>query len=95
MRVILGYTEVKTIYHNFELLNLNSNLPDRSHLLYARYLQNQKFIPPTEQHYFEHTSTNIVPAEPSLLDGKGAFNIFPLSLTSDEMNRASSSSLGN
>jgi hypothetical protein len=94
MRCLLGNTEVRTVYQNFELLNLNTNMPDRSHILYSRYLQTQKFIPPGEQNYFEHTSTNTVPTEASTVLGKGVFNIFPLSLTSDEMDRTSSSSLG-
>jgi hypothetical protein len=94
MRCLLGNTEVRTIYQNFELLNLNINSPDRSHHLYTRYLQTQKFIPPGDVNYFEHSSTNNVPTEPSKTEGKGAFNVFALSLTSDELDRTSSSSLG-
>ena len=94
MRCLLGNTEVRTIYQNFELLNLHINSPDRSHLLYTRYLQTQRFIPPNEHKYFEHTSTNVLPTEPSKTDNKGAFNIFPLALTSDELDHSSSSSLG-
>jgi hypothetical protein len=94
MRCLLGNTEVRTIYQNFELLNLHTNAPDRSHLLYTHYLQNQKFLPPHETNYFEHTCSNLVPPEPSKTEGKGTFNIFPLSLTSDEMDHSSSSSLG-
>ena len=94
MSCILGNTEVKTVYQNFELLNLHLNSPDRSHLLYMRYLQANRFIPPNEMNYFEHTCTNSVPVQPSKTEGKGAFNVFPLALTSDEMDRSSSSSLG-
>ncbi len=94
MRCFLGNTEARTIFQNFELLNLHVNLPDRSHLLYTRYLQTQRFIPPGEQNYFEHMATNVLPTEASKTEGKGAFNIFPLSLTSDELDRTSSSSLG-
>lgn len=94
MRILLGNTEARTIFQNFELLNLNTNLPDRSHHLYTRYLQTEHFIPPAENNYFEHMADNNIPTEPSKTDGKGAFNIFALSLTTDEMNRSSSSSLG-
>lgn len=94
MRCLLGNTESRTIYQNFELMNLNTNAPDRSHTLYNRYLQTAHFIPPGDNTYFEHLSTNIVPNEASKTQGKGAFNVFALSLTSDEINKTSSSSLG-
>jgi hypothetical protein len=94
MKILLGNTEARTIYQNFELLNLNSNAPDRTHELYTKYLQSHRFIPPGEKNYFEHTCHNNVPVTSSTTDDKGAFNIFPLSLTSDEMDRTSSSSLG-
>ncbi len=94
MRILLGNTEARTIYQNFELLNLHSNAPDRSHILYTTYLQNNRFIPPGEKNYFEHTCTNNVPDAPSTTTGKGSFNVFPISLTSEEMDRSSSSSLG-
>ena len=94
LRVLLGNTEVKTVYQNFELLNLHVNYPDRSHLLYQKYLQTNRFIPPMENNYWEHACTNIVPTEPSKTEGKGAFNIFPVALTSDEMDHSKSSSLG-
>jgi hypothetical protein len=94
MRILLGNTEIRTIYQNFELLNLHLNSPDRSHLQYVEYLKQQRFIPPAETHYFEHTATNVLPDAPSTTTGKGSFNIFPVSLTGEEINRSNSSSLG-
>ncbi len=43
MACLLGHTESRTVFNNFELENLNSNAMDHTHLLYERYLQNNFF----------------------------------------------------
>jgi hypothetical protein len=92
---VLGNSETKTLYRNFELLNLHTNAVDHTHQLYTRYLQYNQFIPPNEVNYFEHMSTINLPADPpSTTSNKGAFNVFPLALTSDELNKSTSSALG-
>jgi hypothetical protein len=83
------------LYNNFELLNLNTNTADYTHQLYTRYLQYHKFIPPNDINYFEHLSTRDLPTDPpSTTANKGSCNIFPLSLTSEELNKSTSSALG-
>jgi hypothetical protein len=97
MTCLLGNTETRTVYRNFELNNLNVNLGDRSHMLYASYLSYNRFLPPEESRYFAHLATNTLAAAPGNADNeKGAFNIFPLSLTTGEMQQSKSvsSSLG-
>ena len=97
MTCLLGNTETRTVYRNFELNNLNVNLGDRSHMLYASYLSYNRFLPPEESRYFAHLATNTLAAAPGNADNeKGAFNIFPLSLTTSEMQQSKSvsSSLG-
>jgi hypothetical protein len=74
------HTEVRTVYRNFDLANLNVNLADRTHMLYNRCLCYNRFLPPSEKNYFAHLATNTLAAAPgSPDDEKGAFNIFPLS----------------
>ena len=95
LRCILGNSEAKTVYQNFELLNLNTNAFDYSHQLYTRYLQYNRFIPPQDTAYFEHMAYNTLPTDPpSTTANKGLVNIFPLSLTSEELNKSTSSALG-
>jgi hypothetical protein len=95
MTCLLGNTEARTVYRNFDLANLNVNLSDRTHMLYNRYLCYNRFVPPDEKHYFAHLTNNTLAAAPgSTDDEKGAFNIFPMSLTSEEMNKSTSSALG-
>ena len=92
---LLGNTEARTVYRNFDLTNLNVNLGDRTHMLYNRYLCYNRFVPPDEKRYFAHLATNTLAAAPgSTDDEKGAFNIFPMSLTTEEMNKSTSSALG-
>ena len=46
MTVLVGNTEKRQVYKNFELSNLHQNLPDFSHANYEYYLENNYFIPP-------------------------------------------------
>jgi hypothetical protein len=96
MTCLLGNTDSRTVFNNFELENLNTNNMDYSHLLYEKYLQNNYFIPPGERNYFEHNKNNIIPAHPPSTDlEKGLFNVFPISLQSDVIqSKKSSSTLG-
>jgi hypothetical protein len=95
MTCLLGNTETRTVYRNFELSNLNVNLSDRTHMLYNRYLCYNHFLPPDEKRYFAHMTTNTLAATPGSTDEeKGAFNIFPMSLTTEEMSKSTSSALG-
>lgn len=92
---LLGNTETRTVYRNFELLNLNVNLGDRSHMLYNRYLCYNRFLPPDEKRYWAHLTTNTLAAPPGNVENeKGAFNIFPISLTTEELSKSTSSALG-
>jgi hypothetical protein len=95
MVCLMGNTEQRKIYRNFEHLNLNLNKADQTHQLYTRYLKNNQFIPPGENGYFAHIANSQLVADPGSTDtGKGAFNIFPLSLTSEELNKTTSQSIG-
>lgn len=95
MTCLLGNTETRTVYQNFELSNLERNMSDRSHMLYNRYLCYNRFLPPNETNYWAHMITNKLAVAPGNEDDdKGAFNIFPLSLATEEINKSSSSSLG-
>jgi len=58
MTCLLGNTEARTVYRNFDLANLNVNLADRTHMLYNRYLCYNRFLPPGEKNYFAHLATN-------------------------------------
>jgi hypothetical protein len=76
MTCLLGNTEARTVYRNFDLANLNVNLGDRTHMIYNRYLAYNRFLPPDEKRYFAHLATNTLAAAPgSTDDEKGAFNI--------------------
>ncbi len=46
MTVLVGNTEKRVVYKNFELNNLHQNSPDFSHTTYEYYLENNYFIPP-------------------------------------------------
>jgi hypothetical protein len=97
MVCLLGNTESRTVYHNFHLGNLNSDTMDPTHLQYQRYLENQFFVPPGDNRFFfSHYVNNTIPAAPNFRNNKGRFNVFPLSLVSDSLHRAtaSNSSLG-
>jgi hypothetical protein len=52
MTCLLGNTEARTVYRNFDLANLNVNLADRTHMLYNRCLCYNRFLPPGEKNYF-------------------------------------------
>ena len=94
MACLLGHTESRTVFNNFELENLNTNAMDHTHLLYERYLQNNFFIPYGEKNYFEHMRKITLPDDPpSTVIEKGLFNIFPLSLESDSI-QSKGTSLG-
>jgi hypothetical protein len=96
MQALLNNTESRTTYNNFKLDNLNTNTMDYSHLNYEKYLQNNYFLPLGERKYFDHTRNNIVPIAPVNDVGKGLFNVFPLSLESEQLNpkNYATSSLG-
>jgi hypothetical protein len=87
MTALMGNTESRSIYKNFNLANLNSNNLDYTHYMYQKYLQYNKFIPPGEKKYFDHTMYNNVPAVPLTTESKGLFNIFPLDLDSLEISQ--------
>jgi len=96
MTCLLGNTETRTVFRNFELNNLHINQSDRSHTLYNRYLCYNRFLPPEETRYFAHLATNTLAPDPGNTGTqKGAFNVFPLNLATDELRKATSSSLGN
>jgi hypothetical protein len=80
MTALMGNTEARVIYKNFQLLNLNSNALDYSHYMYQKYLQYNYFVPPGNTKYFIHLQNNVVPNEPATTDSKGLFNLFPLDL---------------
>jgi hypothetical protein len=96
MTVLLGNTESRIVYKNFNLENLNSNELDQSHFIYQKYLQYNRFVPQYEKNYFAHTALNKKPSIPSTTDNKGMFNIFPLDLMSisDEFKKPTTN-LGN
>jgi hypothetical protein len=95
MTCVLGNSEIRSVYHNFELNNLNNNSHDRTHMLYMQYLKYNRFLPPDECNYFAHMTSNTLPDAPGVTTlQKGAVNLFPLDLSSDELNKTSSSALG-
>ena len=96
MQALLSNTESRTVYNNFKLENLNTNTMDHSHLAYEKYLQNNYFLPLGEKKYFDHTRNNLIPVNPVNNIGKGLFNVFPLSLESEQLNpkNYATSSLG-
>jgi hypothetical protein len=95
MACVLGNSEIRKVYNNFELNNLNSNNHDRTHMLYMQYLKYNRFLPPDECNYFAHMTTNILPDNPGVTTlQKGAVNLFPLDLSSEDLNKTSSSALG-
>jgi hypothetical protein len=97
LTMLMGNTERRTVYKNFEVLNLHTNAHDFSHKNYERYLKNAHFIGPEETNYWVHTVSNILPTDPPPTDReKGLFNVFPLDLTSESLkkNASAGSSLG-
>lgn len=85
MTALLGNTETREVYNNFNLENLHQNDLDYTHYMYQKYLEYAKFIPPGNNKYFSHTMYNKLPNPISTDEGKGLFNIFPLDLDSDEI----------
>jgi hypothetical protein len=97
MTVLVGNTEKRMVYKNFELNNLHQNLPDYTHINYERYLESNYFIPPgegMERKYWAHTVSNLIPTEASNELDKGLFNIFPLDLSSLDTKANAASNLG-
>ena len=95
MTLLMGNSESRTVYRNFELLNLHVNLSERSHKLYNKYLCYNRFLPPDESRYFAHLTTNtLAPAPGSTELQKGSFNVFPVNLATEELSKSSTSSLG-
>jgi len=95
MTCLLGNTENRIVFDNFELQNLNSDAQDYTHGMYQKYLETNHFIAPEqEQNYWSHTKSCVLPKTPSTAKEKGLFNIFPLCLTSDELFKTPSSNIG-
>jgi len=97
MTVLVGNTEKRVVYKNFELNNLHQNAQDYSHSNYEYYLENNYFIPPAEgrdRKYWAHTTSNLLPTNVSTTQDKGLFNIFPLDLVSLDAKNSASTSLG-
>jgi hypothetical protein len=61
-------SERRTVYKNFELLNLHTNAHDFLHANYERYLKNARFIGPQETNYWAHTVSNLLPLNPPQTD---------------------------
>lgn len=80
MTALMGNTEARVIYKNFNLQNLHHDQIDNSHYTYQKYLQYNSFVPAGDRTYFAHTQLNKVPVFPSLTANKGLFNLFPLDL---------------
>jgi len=95
MTCLLGNTETRTVYRNFDLQNLHVNQSDRTHTLYNRYLCYNRFLPSDETRYFAHLATNTLAPDPGNTGTqKGGFNVFPIDLATDELRKSTSSSLG-
>ena len=103
MTVLVGNTEKRIVYKNFELLNLHQNKQDFTHTNYEHYLENNYFLPPpgpdggedgASRLYWAHTTNNLLPREVSTTLDKGLFNVFPLDLMSLESRNSTASSLG-
>ena len=88
--MIMGNSERRTVYKNFELLNLHTNAHDFSHANYERYLKNARFIGHQETNYWAHTVSNLLPLNPPQTDRD------KIDLTSENLkkNATSGSSLG-
>lgn len=95
MTCLMGNTENRVVYHNFNLQQLNSDAMDPSQHMYQRYLEHQFFVPPNDTHpFFVSHVDNKIPATPSLGSDKGMFNVFPLALNLPARSPGASSSLG-
>ena len=87
MAVLLGNSEKRSVYKNFDLQNLHQNLQDPTHLQYMNYLENNYFIPPGERKYWAHMVTNVLPVAANNETDKGVFNVFPLDLVPLDMSK--------
>lgn len=87
MTVLYGDSDTRKVYKNFKLDNLNTNQQDMTHHLYQKYLEQNFFTPLFSSPFFAHCRTNILPERPTSSD-QGHFNIFPLSLMSDDLKDA-------
>jgi hypothetical protein len=97
MTALVGNTEKRIVYKNFELQNLHQNLPDYSHTNYEHYLENNYFIPPGEggeRKYWAHSIYNLLPETVSTTEDKGLFNVFALDLLALDVKNTPASSLG-
>ena len=105
MSVLVGNTEKRILYKNFELLNLHQNSQDFTHTNYEHYLENSYFLPPGApaeggegvgqgRLYWAHTINNLLPTVVSNITDKGLFNVFPLDLMALEGKNSAASSLG-
>ena len=95
MAVLLGNSEKRSVYKNFDLQNLHHNLQDPTHLQYMSYLENSYFIPPHERKYWAHMVSNVLPVAADTTIDKGLFNVFPLDLVPLDMTKnPASASLG-
>ena len=94
MTCLLGNSEKRQVYDNFELQNLNSNKHDYTHITYQKYLETNYFVVPNEDSFWAHMMTNQLPQAPSGTADKGLFNCFPLCLTSDDLFKTPSSNIG-
>ena len=90
LTMLMWNSERRTVYKNFELLNLHTNAHDFLHANYERYLKNARFIGPQETNYWAHTVSNLLPLNPPQTDRD------KIDLTSENLkkNATSGSSLG-
>ena len=94
MTCLVGNSEKREVYDNFEFHNLNSNKHDYTHVMYQKYLETNYFVVPNEDGFWAHMMTNRLPRNPSPTADKGCMNIFPLCLTSDDLFKTPSSNIG-
>jgi hypothetical protein len=93
MTCLLGNTESRTVYHQFQLNHLKfKTLWILRIVIIKNIWKIIFFIPPyDDQPYFSHYTDNKLPQAPSTTETKGLFNLFPLSLCSDQVVQSSSS----
>jgi hypothetical protein len=93
--VLLGNTELRAVYNGIDLDNLHLDYPDPSHESYQRYLEARSFLPATgkkEHVFWEHLATRAVPRTKVASARLGLYNVFPVDLMSDEVQRSARSS---
>ena len=95
MTCLMGNTENRVVYHNFNLQHLNSDTRDPTHQMYQRYLEHQFFVPPNDTHpFFVSHVDNKIPTTVAHGADKGDYNVFPLALNLPVKSTGASSSLG-